>query len=317
MTQVKEAKQEMELTVKQLEKQGLVLPKNITDTVFNTLSVYQQQGTVAFPQNYSVGNALKAAYLIYQNDEKLQKCTNASVANALLDMCISGLNPSKNQCYFVPMGNQCTLMTSYFGKQTMVKRIKGVIDVRSDVIYQDTGYELLVYEFVNDDIQITTPCPLYKIKSDNIIGAWAKIILDSEAWGVETYTALMTLEDIQNSWSMGSAYGKSKAHQKFMGEMAKKSAINRCIKNFINTRDDQDILIETLNRVTSNEYHEPDVYEDVQYKVKEEQATEVIDVSVSEPKQAYTEPKQETQHTMPKEEKQPTQAKQEQMGVGW
>lgn len=317
MTQVKEAKQEMEISVQQLEKQGLIMPKNVTDTVFNTLSVYQQKGTVAFPKNYSVANALKAAYLIYQNDKKLQACTDASVANALLDMCISGLNPSKNQCYFVPMGNQCTLMTSYFGKQTMVKRIKGVIDVRSDVIYQDTGYELTVDDFGNDDIQITTPCPLDKRKSDNIIGAWAKIILDPEVWGVDTYTAIMTLEDIQNSWSMGSAYGKSKAHQKFMGEMAKKSAINRCIKNFINTRDDQDILIETLNRVTSNEYHEPDVYEDVQYKVKEEQATEVIDVSVSEPKQAYTEPKQETQHTMPKEEKQPAQAKQEQMGMDW
>ena len=57
MTQVqtKEPKQEIELSVQQLEKQGLVLPKNITDTVFNTLSVYQQQGTVSFPQNYSVG----------------------------------------------------------------------------------------------------------------------------------------------------------------------------------------------------------------------------------------------------------------------
>lgn len=321
MTQVqtKEATKEMELSVQQLEEQGLVLPKNITDKVMNTLTLYQQQGTVAFPQGYSVGNALKAAYLIYQNDKKLQQCTNASVANALLDMCISGLNPSKNQCYFVSMGDQCTLMTSYFGKQTMVKRIKGVVDVRSDVIYQDTGYELLVDEYGNDDIAITKPCPLDKRKSANIIGAWARIILDKEVWGVDTYTAIMTLEDIQNAWSMGSAYGKSKAHQKFMGEMAKKSAINRCIKNFINTRDDQDILIDTLNRVTSNEYHENDIYEDVQYQVREEQAAEVIDIAVNEPKQAYTEQKPQTQQTMPKEEKQGVgQGKQpEQMRVDW
>ena len=319
-TQTKEAKNEVELSVQQLEKQGLVLPKNITDTVFNTLSVYQSQGTVAFPKNYSVGNALKAAYLIYQNDQKLQKCTNASVANALLDMCISGLNPSKNQCYFVPMGDQCTLMTSYFGKQTMVKRIKGVIDVRSDVIYQDTGYDLMLDEYGNDDIKITAPCPLDKRNSANIVGAWARIILDSKVWGVETYTAIMTLEDIQNAWSMGSAYGKSKVHQKFMGEMAKKSAINRCIKNFINTRDDQDILIDTINRVTSNEYREADVYENVQYQVKEEQATEVIDIPqghVQEvPKQANTEPKQQAQTNTPVQEKQAAQPKQ-QMGMDW
>ena len=320
MTQTREAKQEMELSVQQLEQQGLVMPKNITDTVFNTLTVYENQGTVSFPPNYSVGNALKAAYLIYQNDKKLQACTNASVANALLDMCISGLNPSKNQCYFVPMGDQCTLMTSYFGKQTMVKRIKGVIDVRSDVIYQDTEYELTLDDYGNDDITITKPCPLDKRKSDNIIGAWARIILDPEVWGVNTYTSIMTLEDIQNAWSMGSAYGKSKAHQKFMAEMAKKSAVNRCIKNFINTRDDQDILIDTINRVTSNEYHEPDVYEDVQYQVKEEQATQVIDIPqghVQEaPKQAHTEPKQQAQPTMPKDEKQAAQPKQ-QMGMDW
>lgn len=316
MTQVKtkEATNEMQISVQQLEQQGLVLPKNITDTVFNTLSVYQQQGTVSFPQNYSVGNALKAAYLIYQNDKKLQACTNASVANALLDMCIGGLNPSKNQCYFVPMGDQCTLMTSYFGKQTMVKRIKGVIDVRADVIYKNTGYELTVDDYGNDDIKIISPCPLEERKSENIIGSWAKIILDPEVWGVDTYTAIMTLEDVQNAWSMGSAYGKSKAHQKFMGEMAKKSAINRCIKNFINTRDDQDILIDVVNRVTSNEYQEHDVYEDVQHEVIDTQATEVIDMPEQ---QTHTEPIQQTPPTMPKEEKQPVQATQQQMNMDW
>lgn len=323
MTQVKqqEAKKEVELSVQQLEKQGLIIPKNITDTVFNTLTVYQQQGQVSFPLNYSVGNALKAAYLIYQNDPKLQKCTNASVANALLDMCIGGLNPSKNQCYFVPMGDQCTLMTSYFGKQTMVKRIKGVIDVRSDVIYQDTGYELTLDQYGNDDITITVPCPLDKRNSANIVGAWARIILDPAVWGVESYVAIMTLEDIQNAWSMGSAYGKSKAHQKFMGEMAKKSAINRCIKNFINTRDDQDILIDVLNRVTSNEYHDSDIYDDVQYTVKEEQATQVIEIPKEHiqeaPKQAHTEPKQERQANIPVQEKNAAQGKPEQLGMEW
>ena len=91
--------------------------------------------------------------------------------------------------------------------------IKGVIDVSSDVIYKDTCYELTLDVYGNDDIKITGPCPLDKRKSENIIGAWARIILDPEVWGVETYTAIMTLEDIQNAWSMGSAYGKSKAHQ--------------------------------------------------------------------------------------------------------
>ena len=286
-------KEEMEVSVQQLQAQGLVLPKNITDKVFNTLSVYQSQGTVSFPQNYSVGNALKAAYLIYQGDPKLQACEPSTVANALLDMCISGLNPSKNQCYFIPMGKQCTLMTSYFGKQTMVKRIKGVKDVRSDVIYKDTEYELLLDDYGNDDIEITKACPLDKRKGDNIIAAWARIILDPEVWGVDSYVAIMTLEDIENSWSQGSGYGKSKTHTKFKAEMAKKTAINRCIKNFINTRDDQDILIDVINRTTANEYKDHnDVYNDVQGEVIEVQATETIEMPQAAPR-AENKPVQE------------------------
>lgn len=282
-----EAKKELEVSIQQLEQQGLIMPKNITDKVFNTLTVYEQQGTVAFPKNYSVGNALKAAYLIYQGDQKLQECEPSSVANALLDMCIGGLNPSKNQCYFIPHDKKCVLFTSYFGKQTMVKRIKGVIDVRADVIYKDTEYELLVDEYGNDDIQITKPCPLDKRTNANIIAAWARVILDPEIFSASSYVSIMTLEDIQNSWSQGYGYGKSKTHSKFTNEMAKKTVINRCIKNFVNTRDDQDILIDVVNRVTSNEYKEPNPYEETRKEVIDVQATEVVET----PKKAA--PKQE------------------------
>lgn len=274
-------KNQMEISVQQLQQQGLVMPKNITDKVFNTLSVYQSQGSVNFPQNYSVGNALKSAWLIYQQDAKLQACDQNSVANALLDMCIGGLNPSKSQCYFVPMGNKCTLMTSYFGKQTMVKRIKGVKDVRADVIYRDTKYELIVDVFGNDDIQITEPCPLDMRKNENIIGAWARIILDPEIFGTDSFVTIMTLDDIQNAFNMGNAKGASKAHKSFLNEMAKKTAINRCIKNFVNTRDDQDIIIDVLNRTTSAEYK--DDYAEVQTKVVDVQASEIVEMP-KEPK---------------------------------
>lgn len=286
-------KNQMEISVQQLQQQGLVMPKNITDKVFNTLSVYQSQGSVNFPQNYSVGNALKSAWLIYQQDAKLQACDPNSVANALLDMCIGGLNPSKSQCYFVPMGNKCTLMTSYFGKQTMVKRIKGVKDVRADVIYRDTKYELIVDVFGNDDIKITEPCPLDKRKNENIIGAWARIILDPEIFGTDSFVTIMTLEDIQNAFNMGNAKGASKAHKSFLNEMAKKTAINRCIKNFVNTRDDQDIIIDVLNRTTSAEYK--DDYAEVQTKVVDVQASEIVEMPKEPKPDTNAEPKKEAE----------------------
>lgn len=284
MTETKKnAKKEIALSLEELNKQGLTIPKNMADKVFNTLTIYENQGSVNFPPNYSVGNAMKSAWLKFQANPDLMKCEPNSIANALLDMAIMGLNPSKNQCYFVPMGGKCTLMPSYFGKQTAVKRINGVIDVRSDVIYKGTEYELTLDEYGNDEITITKPCPLESRCNANIIGAWARIILDEKVWGASSYVAIMTIEDIRNAFDMGNAKGNSKAHKNFLGEMAKRSAINRCIKNFINTRDDQDILIEVINRTTSNEYEEQrevNVQEAVFDEIKHVQATESVPVTL-------------------------------------
>ena len=65
------------------------------------LTHYQKDGRLNLPANYSVGNAITSAWLILQNTfdkEKrpvLTSCTKESVANALLDMAIMGLNPAK------------------------------------------------------------------------------------------------------------------------------------------------------------------------------------------------------------------------------
>ena len=46
-------------------------------------------------------------------------------------------------------------------------------------------------------------------------------------------------------------------HKNFTDEMAKKSVINRCCKNFVNSAKDNDVLIDTLNRTIENDYEEP------------------------------------------------------------
>lgn len=108
--------------VKQEEKQiKNVEERNITDNVLNKVRKFQQDGQIYFPNNYSPENALKSAWLKLQEVKDkngklaLDVCTKPSIANALLNMIIQGLNPMKNQCYFIPFGNQLTLMRSYFG----------------------------------------------------------------------------------------------------------------------------------------------------------------------------------------------------------
>lgn len=242
--------------VKKEENKMTVLPANMGDLINNTMSKYIEQGLV-LPRDYNVQNAVISSYLIIKNDEKLSTCTKDSIANALVDMATMGLNASKKQCYFVPYSGKLQLQPSYFGKMMAIKRINGVVDVRCDVIYKETQYDLKIDEYGNDDIEILKACPLEERKLDSIIGAWCKIILDEKVWGTKSYTCIMTMEQIQKAWNQGATKGKSPAHVNFTDEMAKKSVINRCCKNFVNSAKDNDILIDTLNRTIENDYEEP------------------------------------------------------------
>lgn len=232
---------------------GLTVPKNMGDYVNNTMQEYMTRGLV-LPQDYNVQNAVISSYLIIKQDPKLNGCTKDSIASTLVDMATMGLSASKKQCYFIPYGGQLQLSPSYFGKIMAIKRIKGVVDVRADVIYKGTEYELINDEYGNDDIKIISPCSLEERNFDNIIGAWCRIILDKEVWGSESYVSIMTMDQIRKSWNQGSMKGQSPAHKNFTDEMAKKSVINRCCKNFVNSAKDNDILIETLNKTIENDY---------------------------------------------------------------
>lgn len=241
-----------------------LVEKNISDSILNKIQLMTDNNQLQLPPNYVVGNALKSAYLkLSETKDKngesvLKSCNQASIANALLKMAILGLNPAKDQAYFVPYGKDLTLLTSYFGKITAIKRIKGVVDVRADVIYQDTEYDLEVDEYGNDLVVVKKPCPLDKRNPENIIGAWAKIIFDLSVWGTKEYSCVMTMQEIKNAWEQGATKGNSPAHKKFATEMAKKSVINRCIKNYINSCDDQDIVISSLKETIHDEYEQGD-----------------------------------------------------------
>lgn len=233
----------------------------MVNTITKTMEEYGSRGLV-LPKDYSVENAVIGAYNILMQDPKLATYDKNSIRNSLVQMCTLGLNPNKNQAYFIPYGNKLTLNVSYFGKTAIVKRINGVKDVISDIIYKDTEYELVTDEFGMEDIKIIKPCPIEKRNGENIVGVWCKVLLDKEVFGRDTHTTIMSIDDVKKSWNQGATKGKSPAHTNFTGEMCKKTCINRGIKLFINTISDQDILVGTLNEVTSNEYENEKPKED-------------------------------------------------------
>ena len=106
-----------------------LIKKDTVDVVAAKIRQFQERGELQLPPNYSAENAMKAAWLELQEvkDKEdrpaLSVCTRDSIANALLRMAVQGLNPAKNQCYFVAYGKKLVLMRSYFGSMHVAKSI--------------------------------------------------------------------------------------------------------------------------------------------------------------------------------------------------
>ncbi len=219
--------------------------KEITDSVLAKVNKLQENKSLVLPQNYVAGNALQSAALILaetvDNAKKpvLESCTKESIANSLLDMVKMGLEPSKKQCYFVAFGGKLQLMTSYFGKLAIAKRVSGLEEVKAFVIYEGDEFEM---EFNIDDLtmQLKTykPNPL-NVNLSKITGAFAIPIFKDGTRGDLVY---MSYDQIQKSWNQGYAKGKSGAHTNFTDEMCKKTIITRVCKTLINSSDDGDLI---------------------------------------------------------------------------
>lgn len=223
--------------------------KTIVDSVQKRISEMQNSGSIELPNNYSVGNALKSAYLILQEtqtrDKKpvLQVCTQESIANSLLDMATQGLNPSKDQCYFIAYGNKLTMSRSYLGTIALTKRIKGVKDVKGYAVYKDDKFEL-GFDILTGKQKILEFCPGLNRDPKNLIGAFALILGDDEI----LHTEYMDINQIHNAWNQGSMKGNSGAHKNFADQMAIKTVINRACKYYVSTSDDSDKIAEFMNK---------------------------------------------------------------------
>lgn len=251
-----------------------IIQRDITDSVNQKIDELQSEG-LALPPNYSHSNALKSAFFKLQEvtdksgKPALEVCTKESVANALLDMVVQGLSPAKTQCYFVVYGNKLQLLRSYFGTQAVLKRLTGVKDIWANVIYKDDVFE---YENDRGREKLISHKTAFENRDKEVVGAYAVIqTADDE----EIMTA-MTRKEIEVSW--GQSKTSQAVHKKFPQEMAKRTVINRAAKAFINTSDDSDLLIESINNTTENEYEERERKEiNPQHEIDQNANKEVLD----------------------------------------
>lgn len=233
-------------------------PNPIVEGVLQRIKAFQNNQEIDLPPDYSAPNALRSAWLILQNVKDrnkkpvLEVCTRHSIANALLDMVVQGLNPAKRQCSFVAYGNQLVMQREYQGARAVAKRVdKDLKDTFAEVVYKGDDLE---FEIVRGRRIVTKHVQKWEnISHDNIVGAYA-VAIDQE--GEVKRCELMNLEQIYSAWRMSKNYpfddsGKLKptsTHAKFKDEMAKKTVMNRLCKHIINSSSDSGLMLQSVRR---------------------------------------------------------------------
>lgn len=230
-----------------------LIQKDTVDIVAKKVREFQERGELNFPANYSPENAMKAAWLTiqetYDRNKKpaIEVCTRNSIANALLKMVIQGLNPAKNQCYFIVYGNQLILQRSYFGSMHIAKTVASEIDdIISDVVYK--GDKFTFRKERGRTVITNHEQSLENMKKDEIIAAYCAVFRKD---GTEA-TTIMTIDEIKQSWKQSilnpvDEKGNIKAnttHGKFTAEMCKRTVINKACKAIINSSDDSNLIIQ-------------------------------------------------------------------------
>lgn len=253
------AKQTPAAPVAQVKESHLALMKRtVADAVALKVNEFVRNHEIDLPAAYSVGNALKAAWLILQEtkdkDDKLalDVCTKDSIANAMLDMVVQGLNPIKNQVYFIVYGKTLTAQRSYFGSMAVAKMVQPLIDdFAYAVVYEGDTFK---YGIKNGKKTVLDhEQELENVDKKKIVGAYA---ISLNKAGEPLRSEIMTIDEIKQGWKQSKMYPvndngdikKGSTHDKFTADMAMKTVINKLCKAIVNASSDKSILLERMNR---------------------------------------------------------------------
>lgn len=239
----------------QSQMQLILKDNELADNLLSSLNEMASDGQLYFPENYSIGNALKSAMskiLTSDQSQKLLECTPESKKQALTEYLVQGLDASKNQAYFIPYGNKMQMMRSYFGDVAVTKSTGLVKDVYAIVIYE--GDEIITDFDEYGRETLVSHKTKFENRDNAIKGAYAVAV------GVNDYKAycFMTMKEIQASWNMTKAKTNNQFQTNFKQEAAKRTVIRRLVKMIFNTSENtterQSALIGSYNRTTEDEY---------------------------------------------------------------
>lgn len=269
---------------------GITDVKNIGDSVNNKVAELVEKGRLTLPVNYALGNAMSSAYLILQETKDkngkavLEVCTKESIANALLNMAILGLNPAKKQCYFIAYGNQLQLFVSYFGKCAVIKRLKDIVsEPIGTLIYAGDEIEMGFNE-LGERIVLSHKTSWKAQQEDNIEGCYATVHQRLRNNQTVIRSAVLTMKEIKEAWSKSKT---NKEHTEFTGEFCKRTAINRLVKMILQTSNDDDLVADTLQSTEYDNYEFNDNEEKIEKRISTNANTGEV-IGIGEPEDVRT-----------------------------
>ena len=249
----------------------LVVNNAFVDGLVAQLSEKEKFG-LTFPKDYNYSNELMGAYLILKETQDkdgqsvLQTCSQASIANTLMDMVTMGVSMQKKQCYPVAYKGKLQCQMSVYGN-TCIARRYGLDNISATCIYEGDDFE---YHIEDAEIVIDKHTQNFlNIDNDKIIGAYAIAKMADGTKHVE----LMNMNMIKKSWSQGFGYKEgSGVHEKFKDQMAMKTVKNRCLKYIIRTFGTQAVS-DYMDK--ADEFETEDIVAgSVDYDVEQNMATE-------------------------------------------
>src|SRR5690606_36663483 len=149
-----------------------------------------------------------------------------SIANAMFRMVTQGLDPVKNQCYFVAYGKNLTLMRSYMGTMAVAKRTANVKSVVANVVFEGDEFHYEVDPETGLKKIIKHVQKLDDLSPDKIKGAYALVTLNDDTKIMEA----MNIQQIKKTWLQSMTNGGSDTQKNFGDAMAQRTVMNRRLK---------------------------------------------------------------------------------------
>ena len=276
------------------QQAGLLVNNAFIDGLTAQLKQKQEYG-LTFPSDYNPTNALMGAYLILKETTDkngksvLETCSQASIANSLMDMVTMGLSMQKKQCYPIAYGGKLQCQVSYHGNKAMAHRY-GAKTINAEVIYEGDTFQ---YHIENGVKVLDKHEQDFKnIDLDKIVGAYCIITMADGS----KYMEVMNIQQIKTAWKKGYGYKEgSGTHKEFTDMMAKKTVTSRACKQIVQQYGDV-FAVEGMEK--AEELEDVDtVAEDVAYDIEQNANTvDFPDADVVEEAQAV---EAEGQQTIP------------------